>query len=608
MSESDSQQTDLSGSDPQESDPASPFGADPIQPLRPSTMLVLAVGVGIFGGFSAIVFKAIIGFSRNLFFYGEFSLAFNPDIHIAASTWGAGVILVPVAGALIVNWITERFAPETRGHGVPEVMNAIYFSQGRIRPSVVVAKALTSAVSIGSGGSVGREGPIVQIGSAFGSSLGQIITMPARQRVVLVGAGAAAAVAATFNAPIGGLAFAMELMLVSISARTVSVVAIAAVTATYLGRFYSGVEPSFDVPELVIFENHLVGLYSLLACIPLGILIGVISAGFIRSIYMLEDWFEHRFNNSYVRHASGMLVVGLMLYGFMTYTGHYHIGGVGYPSILDILRSILSDPLFLALLFLGKWLATALTLGSGASGGVFSPSLFLGATFGALFGHLFLLVFPASGVDPVVFAIAGMAGLVAGTTGAVLTGVIMIFELTGDYAAMLPIIATVSFAYAVRSALSEESIYTLKLVRRGYSVPQGLQAATSHLHNSESLMSPEFDLIDIPMLRRWEATHAPGKKPRYAVAVNEGAVEGVVHENLHLLSYPENTDWVIDRNFLMVTRQTSWSKLMRAMHVNECATALVMNDEDSRRPEDVVGVITPREISLASKEDAVLMH
>lgn len=571
-------------------------------------MVVLAVAVGIFGGFSAIAFKAIIGFFRNLFFYGEFSLAFSPDIHIAASTWGAGVILVPVAGAIIVNWITERFAPETRGHGVPEVMNAIYFSQGRIRPSVVVAKALTSAVSIGSGGSVGREGPIVQIGSAFGSSLGQIIAMPARQRVVLVGAGAAAAVAATFNAPIGGLAFAMELMLVSISARTVTVVAISTVTATYIGRFYSGVHPSFDVPELVVFENHLVGFYSLLACIPLGALVGAISAGFIRSIYTFEDWFEHYFSNSYVRHVSGMAVVGIMLYGFMIYTGHYHVGGVGYPTILDVLRSILSDPLFLALLFLGKWLATGLTLGSGASGGVFSPSLFLGATFGALFGNLVLLVFPASGIDPVVFAIAGMAGMVAGTTGAVLTAVIMVFELTGDYAAMLPIIATVSFAYAVRSALSEESIYTLKLSRRGYSVPQGLQAATSHLHNAGTLMSAEFDLIDVQLLRQWEATHTPEKAPRYAVAVDDGLIEGVVHENLHYLCAPESTDWTIDRNFLSVVSETSWSSLMRTMHANDCEAVLVIADENSRKAEDVLGVITPREISLASKEDAYLMH
>ncbi len=577
-------------------------------PLNAGTMLALAVVVGVFGGFSSIVFKAIIAFFRNLFFYADFSLVFNPDIHIAPSTWGIGVILVPVVGALLVNWITEKFAPETRGHGVPEVMNAIYYSQGRMRPTVVVAKALTSAISIGSGGSVGREGPIVQIGSAFGSSLGQIVRMPARQRVVLVGAGAAAAIAATFNAPIGGLAFAMELMLVSISARTVTVVAVATVTATYIGRFYSGLEPSFDVPELVIFEQHLVGFVSLLACIPLGASVGVISAGFIRSIYAMEDWFEAHFANTYVRHTLGMFVVGLMLYGFILYTGEYYIGGVGYPTILDVLRRILTDPLFLGLLFLGKWLATGLTLGSGASGGVFSPSLFLGATFGALFGNVMLMLFPASGIDPVVFAIAGMAGMVAGTTGAVLTAVIMIFEQTGDYAAMLPIITTVSLAYVVRAKLTEESIYTLKLVRRGFSVPQGLQAATSHLHNAGTIMSQSFDLVDAGLARQWESSHEPGQTRRYAVLVRDGEIEGVAHENLHYLSDPNRAVWAIESRYTRISEKTSWTVLLRDMHSHGCEVALVMRDPLSLRAEDVLGVITHREIARASREDAHLLE
>ncbi|XOZ33050.1 chloride channel protein [Halomonadaceae bacterium KBTZ08] len=577
-------------------------------PLNAGTMLALAVVVGVFGGFSSIIFKAIIAFFRNLFFYADFSLVFNPDIYIAPSIWGIGIILVPVVGALLVNWITETFAPETRGHGVPEVMNAIYYSQGRMRPTVVIAKALTSAISIGSGGSVGREGPIVQIGSAFGSSLGQVIRMPARQRVVLVGAGAASAIAATFNAPIGGLAFAMELMLVSISARTVTVVAVATVTATYIGRFYSGLEPSFDVPELVIFENHLVGFFSLLACIPLGASIGLISAGFIRSIYALEDWFEARFSNTYVRHALGMLVVGLILYGFLLYAGEYYTGGVGYPTILDVLRRALTDPLFLGLLFLGKWLATGLTLGSGASGGVFSPSLFLGATFGALFGHVMAMLFPTIGIDPVVFAIAGMAGMVAGTTGAVLTAVIMIFEQTGDYAAMLPIIATVSLAYVVRAKLTEESIYTLKLVRRGFSVPQGLQAATSQLHNAGTIMSQSFDLVDAQLARQWEASHEPGQTRRYAVLVRNGLIEGVAHENLHYLSDPNRAVWAVEERYIKVSEQSRWTTFLREMQLHDCEVALVMRDRESEQGDDVLGVITHREIAQASREDADLME
>ncbi len=577
------------------------------QPLHSGVMFGLAVVVGIFGGFGSIVFKAVIALCHNFFFYGELNLRFDPDVHMLPSPWGMGIILVPVVGAVIVNWITNTLAPEARGHGVPEVMNAIYYRQGRIRPGLVVTKAIASAVSIGTGGSVGREGPIIQVGSAFGSTLGQIIRMPARQRIVLVGAGAAAGIAATFNAPIGGLAFAIELMLVSISARNVALVAIATVTATYIGRFYSGMDPSFDVPQLAVFDDHLVGVYSLLACVPLGILVGCVSAGFIRSLYWMEDWFEERFRNSYLRHMAGMLVVGIMLYGFMTYAGNYYVGGVGYPTILDVLRRILSDPLFLAMLFLCKWLATILTLGSGASGGVFSPSLFLGATFGSLFGNLLLLVFPESGVDPVVFAVAAMAGTVAGMTGAVLTGITMTYEQTRDYAAMLPIITTVCIAYVVRARITNESIYTLKLVRRGMGVPQGLQAAISEIRTARTIMTREFDVVEMEDLQQWQSQHEPGEGSRYAVAVDDGAIQGIVREELQYLLRDQDPANVLDGNYFVVTPGTKWPVIMRGMRTKDCEKVLVIRNRRSLRGEDVVGVITPREIARTARESAHLL-
>ncbi|MCR9091278.1 MAG: chloride channel protein, partial [Proteobacteria bacterium] len=199
-----------------------PDPEDPSRALPGIAMLALAVVVGVAGAFGAIAFKAILAFTYNLLFVGRFSLDFDPTAVLAPSPWGAGVILVPVLGAVVVTWITNRVAPEVRGGGIPEVINAIYYERGHIRPVVVIAKAVATAVTLGSGGSAGREGPMVQIGSAFGSIIGRVVAIPVRQRITLLGAGAAAAVAATFNAPIGGLAFALELLLVSISARTVS--------------------------------------------------------------------------------------------------------------------------------------------------------------------------------------------------------------------------------------------------------------------------------------------------------------------------------------------------------------------------------------------------
>ena len=308
-------------------------------------MVCLALLVGVFGGIGSVLFRMIIAFCHNVFFFGRFSLDYDPLNHTATSPWGALIILVPVVGAVIVTWIIKTLAPEARGHGVPEVMNAIYYREGRIRPMLVGAKAVASAVSIGTGGSVGREGPIIQIGSAFASTLGQIINMPARQRVVLVSAGAAAGIAATFNAPIGGLAFAMELMLVSISARTVSLVALATVTATYIGRFYTGMHPTFNVPGLInTAYDHVLTLYSLLLCVPLGLIMGLVATLFIHSIYWAEDHFDSRIKNQYLRHMSGMLMVGVTIYLLMQTTGHYYVDGVGYATIMDILTNTLTNP------------------------------------------------------------------------------------------------------------------------------------------------------------------------------------------------------------------------------------------------------------------------
>jgi CIC family chloride channel protein len=568
-------------------------------------MLSLAFLVGLFGGFGAIVFKAIIAFVHNLFFYGVIDLRFDPNVHMPASPWGALVILVPVVGSFLVTWITITLAPEARGHGVPEVLNAIYYRQGKIRPVVVIAKAFASAISIGSGGSVGREGPIVQIGSAFGSVLGQIIAMPTRQRITLIAAGAAAGIAATFNAPIGGMAFAIELLLVSISANTIGLVAVATVTATYIGRLYGGMSPSFDVPTLAVYQDHVIRLYALLLCLPLGPLVGLAAAGFIRSIYIAEDGFAKAIKNDYLRHFIGMLLVGCALYAFLRGSGHYYVGGVGYATVLDVLRGSLADPWFLGLLFLAKLLMTDLTLGSGASGGVFSPSLFLGATLGATFGNGVAALFPSLGLSPVIYTIAGMAAMVGGTTGAVLTAIVMTFEQTRDYSVILPIILTVSLAHLVRIRLCPESIYTLKLTRRGAYVPQGLQAAITHRSHARRIMSTDFRLVNFD---DFAAQGRRGKDdPRYTIIVHDGEVLGLVRDELLHLHQDGKPETVMDVGYFSATPHTRWPLLMRGMRAANTETVLVFERAGTRRAGDLLGVITPRELAMHAGADAELL-
>jgi len=445
---------------------------------KPILVLVAyAILVGCVAGIAAWAFRLLIGLVHNILFLGSFSTSYDANLHTAAGPWGWGVIFVPVVGAILVAWLVSTFAPEAKGHGVPEVMHAIHNQDGIIRPQVAIVKSLASAISIGSGASVGREGPIVQIGSAFGSILGQIVPMTAADRSLLIAAGAGAGIAATFNAPLGGLIFAVELLMLVVNVHSLLVVAIATVTATIIGRLLIGTQPSFDIPALQNALPEVIGLPTLAALLAMAVLGGALAALFIRALYKAEDLFDEMPGNYYTRHMLGMICVGLMLYAMLRFTGQYYIEGVGYATIEDIFNGVLTAPGFLMLLCGLKLLSTCLSLGSGASGGVFSPALFMGATLGAAFAHVYGYIADVQPETVVLFAAAGMVAMIAGTTGAILTALVMMVELTADYGLILPLMMVAAVSGVMRHVLCNETIYTLKLIRRGETVPLGLQTA-----------------------------------------------------------------------------------------------------------------------------------
>ena len=456
-------------------------------PLPPLRFWLLAVLIGLVGGCGAVVFRGMIALFHNFFFLGKFSVFYEANVHTPPGPWGPFIILVPVIGAVGVTWLVQTFAPEARGHGVPEVMDAIYYHKSIIRPIVSVVKALASALSIGSGGSVGREGPIIQIGSAFGSTVGQWLRIPAWQRTTLIAAGAGAGIAATFNTPIGGVLFAAELLLHEISVWTLVPVVISTASASYVGRIFFGPNPAFAIPQLRMDYFHLTHPLLLVAYVGLGLVIGLVSVVYIRSIYAFEDFFDDHIRNPYLRHMSGMLLLGVLMYLLLRQTGSYQIEGVGYATIQEVLSGTLKSFWFLLLLFALKLFATSLTLGSGASGGVFSPALFLGATLGSAYGVLLQHVFPGVEITPAAFAVVGMAGIVGGTTGAAITAIVMIFEMTLDYGVIVPMTITVAIAYGVRKMISNESIYTLKLTRRGHRMPSAMQANIQYMKPAREL-------------------------------------------------------------------------------------------------------------------------
>ena len=499
--------------------------------VGPAILWALSLLVGIVAGLGAVAFRALIAIFHNLFFLGSLSAAYDANAHTPAGPWGRLVILVPVVGAFGVVFLVKNFAPEAKGHGVPEVIDAVFYHKGVIRPVVSVIKALASALSIGSGGSVGREGPIIQIGSSFGSTMGQLLRLPTWQVVTLIAAGAGGGIAATFNTPVGGVLFAVEIVMHEVSARTLVPVVTATATATYVGQFFFGPHPSFSIPALETTYFQLTDPKVLVAYAILGLSAGLVSALFIYSIYGFEHFFENRVKGGYyLQHAAGMLAVGLMLYFFMRFSGHYYVEGVGYATIQDVLASVQFPIYFLVLLFAAKLLATSLTLGSGASGGVFSPALFLGATAGGAYGVVLHRVFPSLHISAPAFAVAGMAGVVGGATGAAMAAIVMIFEMTRDYTVIIPMTLTVAISYGVRRSLIRDSIYTRKLVLRGDPVPESLRADLQFTRRAASIMNSKLQIL--PAATRLQ--DLPSNRNDAFVVINgAGAVEGVVPgENL----------------------------------------------------------------------------
>ncbi len=579
--------------------------------LNPFSLALLAVLVGVVGGFGAVAFRGLIAFFHNLLFLGKLSLTYDANIHTLPSPWGPAVILVPVLGAAGVAFLVTKFAPEAKGHGVPEVMDAIYYKRGIIRPVVAAVKSLASGLSIGSGGSVGREGPIIQIGSSFGSTIGQYIPMATWQRITLIAAGSGAGIAATFNTPIGGLLFAMEIILHEISVRTMVPVAISTATATYIGRFFFGVYPAFTIPALQTTYFHLENPLLVGSFFGVGIIAGVGSAIYIRSIYFLEDVFEKKIpGNYYIRHMIGMLLVGVLIYLAMTFLGHYYVEGVGYAGIEDVLTGKLNQISLLILLFIMKLLATSLTLGSGASGGIFSPALFLGAMAGGSYGLILKAIFPFLPISPPVFALAGMAGVVCGSTGAPVTALVMIFEMTLDYNAVLPLTVTVAASNGIRALLSPETIYTLKLARRGHFIPKALQANFQYSRRAAAVMAPNLRILSastrIPDFARIVSTDP---SISYFLVEEQGKIAGIVAKDAALKALDDSGSQlqlkdVMQRSYVTVTVDTTLSEVMRLMKAGEAQVALVVSKFFPRSASDVLGLITKEHI-MASAEEAL---
>ncbi|GAB3550966.1 CIC family chloride channel protein [Actinopolyspora lacussalsi] len=424
---------------------------------RGSGLMALALLVGLGSGLGAIAFRWLITSATELFSgRPEYT-----DVPGAPHPWlpGLGIwflVLVPAIAGLIYGPLVYWFAPEAKGHGVPEVMYAVSERGGRIKPQVSLVKALASALCIGGGGSVGREGPIVQIGSALGSTMGRGMRLTERRMRVLVACGAAGGIAATFNAPMAGPFFAMELILRDFTVESFGAVVLSSVTASVIGRAVMGNEAFLSLPDF-----HLRNPSEFLLFALLGVLIGAAGVLFSKVLYRIEDLCDRIWRGpEWLRPGVGGLFLGLLL---LVLPQMY---GVGYPVLGNAINGNYAI-WFLVILLLGKMIATSLTIGIGGSGGVFAPALFIGGMGGTAFGLVAHGLIPEIAGSPGAYGLIGMGAAFAGSARAPMTAVIILFELTGQYSIILPLMLAVVVATLISRTLSRDTIYTTKLSRRG---------------------------------------------------------------------------------------------------------------------------------------------
>ncbi|UCF57115.1 MAG: chloride channel protein [Deltaproteobacteria bacterium] len=441
-------------------------------------MAILAAIVGLAGGFGAIGFRHLIGFIQSIFYGSAGNL-----LELVPLTPWYFMIWIPALGGLLVGPLVYFLAREAKGHGVPEVMEAVALRSGIIRKRIVIIKSLASAISIGTGGSVGREGPIVQIGSAIGSTIGQVLRISEDRIRTLVGCGAAAGIAATFNAPVAGSMFALEIILGDFGLATFSPIVISSVVATAVSRHFLGDSPAFIVPAYQLISAWELPLY-----VILGLFCALVAVTFTTVLYRSEDLFERLKFPEYLKAAVGGLMLGSMGLLFP------HILGVGYPAIDLALLQKLSW--WLLLLLVGfKVLGTSITIGSGGSGGIFAPSLFMGAMAGGFFGSVVHHIFPEVTASPGAYSIVGMGAVVSGTTHGPLSGILILFEMTGDYKIILPLMIACIMSSLASGQILTDSIYTLKLARRGVNIKAGKEVNVLRSISVSDVMNPEVETI-----------------------------------------------------------------------------------------------------------------
>ena len=547
-----------------------------------SYFLVFSILVGTGTAFGAIFFRWIIMQINNLFFVeGEKLLGFMGHYY---------VIILPAIGGLLVGPLVYFFAREARGHGVPEVINAMVTNGGRIRPRVAIIKTLASSICIGSGGSAGREGPIIQIGSALGSSVGQFFNLTEEKTKTLVACGAGAGIAATFNAPLGGIFFALEVILREYGLKNFSSVVLSSVTATVISRSFLGDHATFHTPPFELYSIMDMPYYFVF-----GLFTALAALLFIKVLYKSEDIFNSIKMPPYLKPALGGLLIGAIGLFFP------QIFGVGYDVIENTIDGQLVTGIIIALVFL-KIIATSITLGSGGSGGIFAPSLFIGALLGEAFGRIATILLPSTVIPPGAFALVGMAAVFAGTSHAPISAILLLFEMTGNYQILPPLMVTCVISVILVRWISKPSIYTLKLLRRGIDVEKQVE-----LDLMDSITVSEAMIKDVIAVNESDSVRDVGLKIKktnhrgFPVLSDDGKLAGMVtrqdiNKALQGGSAESEVKKVMTTDIILCHPNESLKTALNKMAKKNIGRIPVVKQGTT---EDIIGILTRKSIITA---------
>jgi H+/Cl- antiporter ClcA len=466
--------------------PVEPILVTPPEPPRAGRRLVFlslaAIVLAIGAGLLAEGLMALIALITNLAFFGRWSLASTGP---AGNHLGLWVILVPIAGALLVGIMARYGSPAIRGHGIPEVMERILLHESRIAPGITALKPVSTAISIGTGGPFGAEGPIIATGGALGSLVGQVLRVTADERKTLLAAGAAAGMAATFGAPVSATLLAIELLLFEYRPRSLAPVALATVTATAVRYLFHGIGPVFAVPDIITEP----GGPALAAYALLGGIVGLFAVWVTRALYAIEDAFERLPIHWLWWPALGAIMVGVA--GWL----EPHVLGVGYDNITGILGGTLVGRALLVLAVL-KCVAWAVALGSGTAGGTLAPLFTIGGAVGSLLTGAIIVLVPGLGLNVRIGALVGMAAMFTGASRALLASVVFAFETTRQPLGLLPLLAGCTGAYLISLLRMQTTIMTERLWRRGVAVITEYQVDHLSQVPAGEFASPEVVVLE----------------------------------------------------------------------------------------------------------------